>query len=59
MNVNAVLYSGCIAEAPQLFDTMEHQQKANDDDDDNIVGDWNLDDDLVVGGMLPETMIKR
>ncbi len=24
MNVNAVLYSGCMAEAPQLFGTMEH-----------------------------------
>jgi hypothetical protein len=50
MNVNAVLYSGCMAEAPQLFDTMEHQQKADNDDNDNVVGDWNLDDDLVVGG---------
>jgi hypothetical protein len=61
MNVNAVLYSGCMAEAPQLFDTMEHQQKADDDDDNNVVGDWEPGDDLVVGGMLPETMtmIKR
>jgi hypothetical protein len=50
MNVNAVLYSGCMAAAPQLFDTTVRQQEADDDDDDNVVGDWNMDDDLVVGG---------
>ena len=50
MNVHAVLYSGCMDEAPQLFYTMEHQQKADNDDNDNVVGDWNLDNNLVVGG---------
>ena len=50
MDVNAVLYSGCMAAAPQLFNTMECQQEADNDDDDNVVGDWNLNDDLVVQG---------
>ena len=44
---------------PRLFDTTVRQQEADDDDDDNVVGDWNLDDDLVVGVVLPVTMIKR
>ncbi len=59
MDVNAVLYSECMAAAPQLFNTTEHQQEDNNNDDDNVVGDWDLDNDLVLGGMLPETMIKR
>ena len=53
MDVNAVLYAGCMAAAQQLFDTMVRQQEADDDDvhndDDNEVGDWDPDDDLVVG----------
>jgi hypothetical protein len=56
MNVNAaVLYSGRMAAAPQLFNTMECQQEADNDDDDNVVGDWELGDDLVVlgGGCCP------
>ena len=60
MNVNAVLYSGCMAAAPQLFDTMVRQQEADNDDDDNVVGYWDQDDTLVVGGgVLLKTMIKR
>ena len=60
MNVNAVLYSGCMAAEPQLFETTMRQQEANNYDDDNVVGDWDLDDDLVLGGgMLPVTNIKR
>jgi hypothetical protein len=47
MSVNAVLYSGCMSAATQLFDTMVRQQEAaNDDvhnDDDNEVVDWDPD----------------
>ena len=50
MDVNAVLYSGCMAATPQLFVTTVRQQEANDEDDDNVVGDWDPDNDLVVGG---------
>ena len=61
MDVNAVLYSGCMAAAPQLLDTTVREQEAetDNDDDDNVVGDWDPDEDLVVGGVLPKTMIKR
>ncbi len=61
MDVNAVLYSGCMAAAPQLFDKTVCQQEADDYDDDNVVGDWDPDNDLVVcggGGVLPEPLIK-
>ena len=42
--VNAVLYAGCMAAVPQLFDRTVHQQEADDDDvhndnDENVVGD--------------------
>ena len=50
MDVNAVLYSGCMAAAPQLFETTVRQQEADDVYDDNVIGDWDPDDDLVVGG---------
>ncbi len=50
MDVNAVLYSGCMAAAPQLFDTTVHQQEADNNDDDNVVGDWDPDNDLDLGG---------
>ena len=64
MDVNALMYSGCMAAAPQLFDTTVRQQEADNDDvhndDDNVVGDWNPDNDLVVGGgVLLVTIIKR
>jgi len=51
MDVNAVLYSGCMAAAPQLFDTTVRQQEADNDDDDNVVGDWDPGN-LVVGGSV-------
>jgi hypothetical protein len=55
-DVNSVLYSGCMAAAPQLFDKRVCQQEADDDDDDdNVVGDWDPDDDLVVGGGCCQT----
>ena len=38
---------------------MEHQHEANNNDDDDVVGDWDPDDDLVMGGVLPVTKIKR
>ncbi len=50
MNFNAVLYSGCMAAAPQLFETTMRQQEANNNDDDNVVGDLDLDNDLVLRG---------
>ncbi len=52
MDVNAVLYSGCMATAPQLLDTTVCEQEAetDNDDDDNVVGDWDPDKDLFVGG---------
>ena len=50
MNVNAKLYAGYMAAAGQLFDTTVRQQEADDNDDDNVIGDWDPDDDLVVGG---------
>ena len=59
MDVNDVLYSWCMAAAPQLFDTIMRQQEADNDNDDNVVGDWDTDNDLVVGGGLLKTMIKR
>jgi hypothetical protein len=52
MEVDAVLYSGCMAAAPQLFNTTEHQQEANNSDYD--VGDWDPDNDLVVEGVVAE-----
>jgi hypothetical protein len=51
MDVNAVLYSGCMAAAPQLFDTTVRQQEADNDDDDNVVGDWDPDDIWLWGGV--------
>ncbi len=59
MDVNDVLYSGCVAAATQLFDKTVCQQEADNDDDDNVIGDWDPDNDLVVGGLFLKTMIKR
>ena len=59
MGIDALLYAVCMDAAPRIFDTMVRQQEADNDDDDNVVGDWDTGDDLVVGGMLPVTMIKR
>ena len=63
MDIDVVLYAGCMAAARQIFDTTVCQQEADDDyvnnDDDNVVGDWDPDDDLVVGGVLLVTIIKR
>ncbi len=50
MNVNAVLNSGCMAETQQLFDTTVHQLDSDNDDNDNVIGEWDLDEDLDVGG---------
>jgi hypothetical protein len=50
--IDALLYAG-------LFDTSERKQEADDDDDDNVVGDWEPGDYLVVGGVLPKTMIRK
>jgi phosphomannomutase len=49
--IDALLYAG-------LFDTSVRKQEADDDDDDNVVGDWDLVDDMDVGGVLPKSMIK-
>jgi hypothetical protein len=54
IDVNAVLYSGCMAAAPQLFDTTVRQQEADNYDDDNAVGDWDPDNSLVVGVCVAE-----
>ena len=59
MDVNTVLYSGCMAAAPQLFDTTVCQQEADNDDDDNVVGEWDMDDYLVVGGVLSTIFAPR
>ena len=59
MDVNAVLNSGCMAAAPQLFETTVHQQESDDNDDDNVVGEWDLGDDLNVGGGVAKNYIKR
>ncbi len=61
MVVDAVLYSGCMAAAPQLFDTTVREQEAETDnyDDNNVVRDWDLDKKMDVAGVLPKTLIKR
>ena len=63
MGIDALLYAGCMAAAQRIFDTMVLQQEADNDDvnndDDNVVVDWDLYNDLVVGEVLLVTMIKR
>ncbi len=41
-----------MAAAPQLSDTTVREQEAetDNDDDDNVVGDWDPEKDLFVGG---------
>ena len=54
MDVDALLYSVCMTAAQQIFDTTVRQEGADDDDvhndDDNVDGDWDPENDLVVGG---------
>ena len=48
-----------MAAAPELFDKKVRRKEADDDDEDNVVGDWDLDDDLVVGGVLSTIFATR
>ena len=63
IDVNAVLYAGCMAAAQQILGTTMCQQAAGDDDvhndDDDVFGDWDQDSALVVGGVLLVTILKR